>query len=131
MLNRIIIVFAAVLVTLAVAGCSSVKVADKFNGQNISQSGTPVANIVSSNYGCYLVSWLPIVSGDSKDSNSWHLFQDTVTVDGAYSALTKKSSELGATKTIDVRSEEKWSADPITGCLLWTKEVEVSGDAVR
>ena len=131
MLDRIIIVFVTVLATLAIAGCSSVKVANKFNGQNISRSGAPVANIVSSNYGCYFVSWLPIVTGNSKDSSSWHLFEDTVTVDGAHSALIKKSSELGATKTVDVRSEEKWSADPITGCLLWTKEVEVSGNAVK
>lgn len=74
---------------------------------------------------------MPIATGDSKNPSSCHLFQDTVTVDGAYSALTKKSGELGATKTINVRSEEKWTADPITGCLLWTKEVEISGDAVK
>lgn len=131
MLNRILIVFVAALITIAVVGCSSVNVADKFNGQNVSQDGTVAANIVSSNHGWYLVSWVPIVTGDSKDPNSWHLFKDTVTVDGAYGALTKKSAELGATRTINVRSEEKWASDPLTGFLLWNKEAEVSGDAVK
>lgn len=131
MLNRILIVFAAALITLAIVGCSSVKVAEKFNGQNVSQDGTVVVNIVSSNHGWYLVSWIPIVTGDSKDPNSCHFFKDTVTVDGAYSALTKKSAELGATKTIDVRSEEKWASDPLTGFLLWNKGAEVSGNAVK
>lgn len=131
MLNKILTVFSVVLMTLAITGCSSVKVADKFNGQNVSHDSTVIANIVSSNHGWYLVSWIPIVTGDSKNSNSWHLFKDTVTVDGAYSALTKKSAELGATRTINVRSEEKWASDPLTGFLLWNKEAEVSGDAIK
>lgn len=131
MLNRILMVFIVVLITLTIIGCSSVKVADKFNGQNISQTGTPVANIDSSNYGFYLFSCLPIVAGDPNDPDSWHLFQDTVTVDGAYKALTKKSNSLGATKIINVRSEEKWSTNPFTYGIAWTKEVEVTGDAVK
>ena len=47
MFKRNIIVFVAVLVTLVGAGCSSVKVAIKFNGQSISQNGVPVANNAS------------------------------------------------------------------------------------
>jgi len=131
MFKRNLIVFAAVLIILAEAGCSSVKVANKFNGQHISQDGVPIANIISSNYGCYLFSCLPIVTGDSKDSNSYHLFQDTVTVDEAYAAFIKQSSKLGATKTINVRSEEKWYSNPYSYGLFWTKEVEVSGNVIR
>lgn len=131
MFKKNLIVFAVILITLVGAGCSSVKVANKFNEQNISQSSVPVANVISSNYGCFLFSCIPVVTGDSKDSNSYHLFQDTVTVDDAYSALIKQSNKLGATKTINVRSEEKWYSHPYSYGLVWTKEVEVSGDVIR
>ena len=132
MMNRIITIFMVVFITLVLVGCSSVKVADKFDGQNVSKNGTQSANIVSSNHGWYLFCWVPIIAGDLKNLDSCYWFRDTVTVDGVYNVLTKKSSELVAKKkTINVRSEEKWASEPISGFLLWNKGVAVSGNAVK
>ena len=65
---------------------------------------------------------------DNPHKMSW--FKDTVTESAAVGMLTKKSQELGATKTTDLVTLTD-STGMKTLFLIWYCDVQVSGNAVK
>ncbi len=128
-LNWTILAIILVLIT----GCSSVKVGNKYNNMKVSESaGTPLGSIVSANSGCYMLAFIPIVTGDSLNPDGLHYFSDKVLVGEAFEALVKKSKEMGATETLDVSSDVTWEPMlPFGFCIFWEKYVQVSGNAIK
>ncbi|MBU4198935.1 MAG: hypothetical protein KKG09_07405 [Verrucomicrobia bacterium] len=62
--------------------------------------------------------------------NSFALFRDTVTEQAVVDMVTKKSRELGATKTTDLVSRTD-STGLQTLFTIWYYSVQVSGNAVK
>ena len=125
----------AVLATAAVAAvmtaCSSIEVATTFNNVKITDSPNAacVAHLNADIWGIYLFN-LPLFSGSSKQPGRCAIFTDTVRVDNAVSMLTKKAASEDATTITDLSSERTSCWLPIF-LVLWYKDVQVSGNAIR
>lgn len=125
-----LMLLAAAVVTLAlVQGCTSVQVADQFNGQKIATAGTNVAHIYGENWGIYCLS-VPIVGGDTEKPGATVWGKDTVNVKAVTDMVTDKSKALGGTSTLDLKSNTSsfWIM-PTFVCFY--RSVEVSGNAVK
>jgi len=125
-----LMLLAAAVVTLAlVQGCSSVQVADDLNGQKIATAGTNVAHIYGNNWGIYCLS-IPIVGGSTEKPGVTVWGKDTVNVKAVTDMVTDKSKALGATSTLDLKSNTSsfWIM-PTFVCFY--RDVEVSGNAVK
>ena len=119
------------LVGLLLAGCASVNVARDLNNQKLTATGeTPIAHMSGDVYGYYLFGIWPLVTGDPANSKRMAWFRDTVTETAAVGMVTKKSQELGATKTTDLTSLTD-STGIKTLFLVWYYDVQVSGNAVK
>jgi hypothetical protein len=118
--------------TLFMVGCASVDVGKTFNDQRLTEERyTPVAHINGDCWGIYLLSFIPLLTGDTtSDGPKIAVLQDTVNVNAVADMVTRKSKELGATHTVDLTSQRTsmW-----LGFLLifWYKDTQVCGNAVN
>jgi len=114
------------------AGCASVDVGKTFNDQRISEERyNGVAHLNGDCWGIYLLSIIPLITGDtSSNGNVIAILQDTVNVDSVTDMVTRKSKELGATRTIDLVSQRSsfWLGFLF---VFWYKDCQVSGNAVN
>ncbi len=125
-----LMLLAAAVVTLAlVQGCASVQVADDLNGEKIAAAGTNVAHIYGNNWGIYCLS-MPIIGGDIEKPGTMVWGKDTVCVKAVTDMVTAKARTLGATSTLDLKSNTSsfWIM-PTFVCFY--RDVEVSGNAVK
>ncbi len=119
------------LAGLLLAGCASVKVVRDLNGQQLTAAGeTPIAHLHGDIFGYYLFGVWPLFTGDPADPRRFAWFRDTVTETAAVDMLTKKSRELGATKTTDLTTRLD-STGLQTLFTVWYYDVQVSGNAVK
>ena len=132
-MKKITMLLVAALVAVAMAGCASIQTASQkdFNGQNLTQAqAQDVAQINANNWGLYFL-WepyhMPIFTGSTTSIGSITAFEDNVTLPLVVNMATKKSKELGATKTVDMNSM-------VSSKLLFlfsVREVEVSTNAIK
>ncbi len=113
------------------AGCASVEVVDRLNGQQLTTtSDKPIAHLAGDIWGYYLFGCIPLFTGDPDDENGMSWFTDTVKTENAVNMVTRKSAELGASKTTDMQSFSA-STGINTLWLVWYREVQVSANAVK
>lgn len=112
-----------------VGGCASVKVADDLGNQSISDNGKNVAHVYASNWGLYCLS-IPLITGSVDKPGSAVFGKDTVNPRSVVKLATKKSEELGATKTLnlDTKGKSTWIF-PLF--VIFLDEYQVSGNAVK
>ena len=131
MKKSFITVYTLLLLALLFTGCSTVDVANNFNDCKITiNKDKPIAHIHASNYGYYLFSYIPLWTGRPGHANGCSFFLDQVTVGKMVDQVTKKSQELGGTKTINLSSNVLYTGS-FSLWIIWLKEVHVSGDAVK
>lgn len=119
------------LTALLLEGCASVSVVRDLNGQQLTATGeTPIAHLTGDIFGYYLFGVWPLITGDPNDPNGWLWFHDSVTVNNAVGMITRKSKELGATKTTDLYSRTD-STGIQTLFTVWYYDVQASGNAVK
>ena len=126
---RNLIMSALVAVGLAfAAGCASTQVADDLSGQKLtlSPAAKDVAHVYGRTWGFYCL-WIPLITGDTEKPGSAAWFTDTVTVKAVTKMVTAKSKALGASNTLDVKSNTSglWIMP-----VFFINSVEVSGNAV-
>ena len=130
--SKLLVVGTILSLIVLVSGCATVNTATKLNGQQLTQSDTPIAHLNGSNWGIYWLSIVPLLTGNTDKPGMPSVFKDTVTVESVVDMTTAKSKELGATKITDLQSSTTsvlvW---PIPPFLLWYKAVQVSGNAIR
>ena len=134
MTRKSVLLSIALTASVLMAGCASVNTATSLNGQKLTTDGAEVAaHINGSNWGIYFLPILPILTGDPETPGTGMMgFSDNVTVNDVVNMVTKKSSEMGASKTVDLTSHATSLWIPIPPLFLtWYKEVEVSGNAVK
>lgn len=116
---------------LLFSGCSTVQTGSQFNGQRISTSTSDVAHVSAFASGFYFL-WIPLITGSAENPGSITFGEDSCKTLPLTQAITKKSKELNATKTIDVVSTQDSTMllFPIPFLFFW-KSAQVSGNAVR
>ncbi len=133
MLKKMLLLSAVAVAAGLIGGCSSVQTAgvDKLNGQKLSASATDVAHISTHSAGLYFL-WIPLLTGSTQDVGSIVFGEDSVNATALTKALTLKSKELGATKTVDIVSMKGSTMliGPIPFLFYW-KTATVSGNAVK
>jgi uncharacterized membrane protein (DUF441 family) len=118
---------------LILCGCASVDVATVLNDQKLTANDdTPVAHLHGTNWGIYILPFIPIISGNTSDPKSISLFSNEVSVESVVTMVTAKSRDLGATKTVDLQSTTTslWLG-PVPLPVFWYKSVEVTGNAIK
>ena len=121
----------AVAAAVLASGCASVKVADDFGKQKISDNATEknVAHVVANNWGLYLLS-IPMITGSTDKPGAVVFGEDTVNPKSVVKLVTNKSDELGATKTLDLDTKTR-STWIFPLFVFFIEGVETSGNAVR
>jgi len=116
-------------------GCASVSVVktDHLNDQILSPGQEPIAHIRTDNWGYYLFRWIPLVSGNLKHPSAIQFpvfFRNVCNEKHVVDALTKKSKELGANVTTDIRTRDRsgWLSYTL---IFWLMEMEASGNASK
>ena len=129
MIKKTMTIFCMAVVAAMVGGCASVKVADDFNNQSISDAGKNVAHVYATNWGLYCLS-IPLITGSTDKPGSVVFGKDTVNPKSVVKMVTNKSEELGATKTLDLdtKGHSTWIF-PLF--VLFLDEYQVSGNAVK
>jgi hypothetical protein len=125
----------SVAIGLLITGCATLKVVstDQLNEQRLSESGTPVAHLYVANWGIYLFSFIPIVTGNIDNAGGAQiprLFTHNVRVDLLVEKLTQESRRRGGTFVTDLRTRDRSIWMPLT-LIFWLNEFEVSGNASR
>ena len=123
-MKKIMLFLSIAAVGLLMSACASVEVVKNpnLNGQAIANSGRTIAHIDAQNWGIYLFT-IPLFTGSTTNPGSIDVLNDTVNVPSLMPVLTKKSKELGATKTLDLASQYSES-----GLIFY---VNISGNAVK
>ncbi len=123
---------AAIALTVAFTGCSTVRTTQKFNG--LGATAAPKAQTIdhvnAQIYGVYLFNAFPLFSGSPNDTGKTAAFRDTVTLDNGMYLLTKSAREDGANRVIDVQSfySSNWVSLTL---FFWVREIQVSGTAIK
>ncbi len=126
-MKKIMLFLSIAAVGLLMSACASVEVVKNpnLNGQAIANSGRTIAHIDAQNWGIYLFT-IPLFTGSTTNPGSIDVLNDTVNVPSLMPVLTKKSKELGATKTLDLASQYSES-----GLIFYSRSVNISGNAVK
>ena len=129
MIKKMMIALSMAVVAAMIGGCASVKVADDFGSQNISDSSKNVAHVYGTNWGLYCLS-IPLITGSVDKPGSIVFGQDTVNPKSVVKMVTKKSGDLGATKTLDLdtKGNSIWIF-PLF--VIFLNEYQVSGNAAK
>ena len=132
MLRKSLLVALVLAVGVVMTGCASLDLGPTLNNQKLTSADEqPVAHVNGSNWGIYLLPIIPILTGDTDNPGTGITFMDdSVSVDRVVGMVTKKSGELGATKTTDLTSStfSLWLAPTL---VLWYKSCEASGNAIK
>jgi uncharacterized protein YceK len=116
---------------ILVTGCASIQTATSLNDQRITaDASTPVAHVYGSNWGIYFLLYVPLLTGDTAKHGTIAVGRDTVSVAAAVDMVTRKSKELGVTRTTDIQSSST-SVWIIPLPVFWYKSVQVSGNATK
>jgi len=132
-MKKTMAVLVAGIAMLSLVGCASIQTAQKFNSEKIDLNGAQeVAHINGSTWGFYLL-WIPLITGSTDDVGSISfLGPDYVKVEPVVDMVTRKSKEMGATKTLDLVSSTGGMMLPFPfPFLFYINEVQVSGNAVK
>ncbi len=126
-MKKIMLFLSIAAVGLLMSACASVEVVKDPNlsGQAIANSGRTIAHIDAQNWGIYLFT-IPLFTGSTANPGSIDVLNDTVNVSSLMPVLTKKSKELGATKTLDLASQYSEA-----GLIFYTRSINISGNAVK
>ena len=130
-MKKMLAILAVSAVAAMMTACSSIEVATTLNNVKITEAPNAacVAHLNGDIWGIYLFN-LPLFSGSSKQPGRCAIFTDTVRVDNAVAMLTKKAASEDATTITDLSSERTSCWLPIF-LVLWYKDVQVSGNAIR
>ena len=130
-MKKMLAILAVSAVAAMMTACSSIESATTLNNVKITEvpNAACVAHLNGDIWGIYLFN-LPLFSGSSKQPGRCAVFTDTVRVDNAVSMLTKKAASEDATTVTDLTSERTSCWIPIF-LVLWYKDVQVSGNAIR
>ena len=124
---------AAILAVVLMSGCTSMQVANRFNGLPVSESANmpPKAHVNVTMTGFYLFHFIPIATGSVGSVDKWAIFKDTVTVENAVSVLTREArTQLNCTKVYDLKSSTSSAVMPLL-CTFKTVQVSATVDAAK
>ena len=124
---------AAILAVVLMSGCTSMQVANRFNGLPVSESANmpPKAHVNVTMNGFYLFHFIPIATGSVGSVDKWAIFKDTVTVENAVSVLTREArTQLNCTKVYDLKSSTSSAVMPFL-CTFKTVQVSATVDAAK
>lgn len=128
MIKKTIMAMSLAVAAAIAGGCASTQVAEDFGKQKISDEKN-VAHIYASNWGLYLCS-IPLITGSTEKPGAIVFGEDTVNTKSVVKMLTKKSDDMGATKTLnlDTKGGSIWLFPFL---VLFINEVQTSGNAVK
>lgn len=131
-MNRKMSVFFLIASLFVISGCSTVQIAPRESLNNQKLTAGPeqnIAHINANNWGLYFFS-IPLLTGEIESRDSIALMKDTVNVKSVANLATKKSRELGATKSLYMVSSTStvWLVPLL---VIFYKSAEVSLDAVQ
>ena len=125
---------AAILAVVLMSGCTSMQVANRFNGLPVSESASnvpPKAHVNVTMTGFYLFHFIPIATGSVGSVDKWAIFKDTVSVENAVSVLTREArTQLNCTKVYDLKSSTSSAVMPFL-CTFKTVQVSATVDAAK
>jgi hypothetical protein len=127
-MERTILVGLAVLTLLSAVGCSSLTVVTELNNQRFTLDEQPVAHLSARVGGIYLFYYIPLVTGDSEQTDRIRFFRHEPDVERVVHMVTRKSKELGATRLTDLYSwsDSVWASFSL---IFWYRWTSVSGNA--
>ena len=130
-MKKMLAILAVSAVAAMMTACSSIESATTLNNVKITEvpNASCVAHLHADIWGIYLFN-LPLFSGSSKQPGRCAVFTDTVRVDNAVAMLTKKAASEEAMTVTDLSSERTSCWIPIF-LVIWYKDVQVSGNAIR
>ena len=133
-MKKLMLMCALVGVAALFAGCSSLSAVgtSKLSGQSLTPSGSTVAHVSASTAGLYFL-WIPLFVGSENAPGTIAVFsEDTCNVTAVTRMVTRKSKEIGGTRTIDLVSSKssQMIPGPIPFLFYW-KTATISGNAVR
>ena len=131
MVKQVMMVLSAAAAALFLGACASMQTAEDVGNQKISDSSSDknVAHIYATNWGIYCFS-APVFTGSTEKPGDILFGKDTVNTQSVVKMLAKKSSDMGATKTLnlDTKHNSVWI---LPAFVLFYREVQVSGNAVK
>jgi hypothetical protein len=124
----LVLVGLAVLTLLSAGGCSSLTVVTELNNQRFTLDEQPVAHLSARVGGIYLFYYIPLVTGDSEQTDHIRFFRHEPDVERVVHMVTRKSKELGATRLTDLYSwsDSVWASFSL---IFWYRWTSVSGNA--
>jgi hypothetical protein len=123
----------SILFLISLTGCMSMNVQEKLNGQKLSlvEGNTPVAHISYYNYGYYLFSCIPVVTGDPLEEGAMTFFDDTMTVRRGMKAIINRSKKLDADKILNLTSRREVFPTVFSLFTFSYVEIQISCDVVK
>jgi len=121
----------AVVVAVAITGCTSVETSKNFNGMGMTASRSkPVAQINARVYGVFLFDAFPMFCGSVNNTDKVAAFVNTVSLENTLGLATRTARGLGATKVVNVNSYyySHWLWYTV---ILWERQMQVSGTAIK
>jgi len=131
-MDRKIVAFCLIASLFVVSGCASVQIAPRESLNNQKLTSGPeqnIAHINAQNWGLYCFS-IPLLTGDTEKKDTIAVMKDTVNVKSVADLATRKSRELGATKSLDMVSSTN-SVWIMPLFVIFYRSVEVSTNAVQ
>jgi uncharacterized protein YceK len=114
------IICLTVAAAMLLSGCASVETTRAFHGLKVDQSPM-VEHINGTIWGIYLLPTIPLIIPYE---------EGPIDVDTCVNMVTRKAQQLGYTRVCDLQSHcTSWWIIP--SFVLWYKEVQVSGNAVK
>ena len=125
-MKKMLTVLMTVLAVVLMSGCTSMQVANRFNGLPVSETAKmpPVAHVNVKMTGFYLFHIIPIATGSVGSVNKWAILKDTVSVEHAVSVLTREArTQLNGIRIYDLKSS---TSNEVMPFLCTFKTVQVS-----
>jgi hypothetical protein len=130
-MKKMLTVLVTVLAVVLMSGCTSMQVANRFNGLPVSETAKmpPKAHVNVKMTGFYLFHFIPIATGSVGSVNKWAIFKDTVSVENAVSVLTREArTQLNCTRIYDLKSSTSNDVLPFL-CTFKTVQISATVDA--
>ena len=127
-MKKMLTVLMTVLAVVLMSGCTSMQVANRFNGLPVSETAKmpPVAHVNVKMTGFYLFHIIPIATGSVGSVNKWAILKDTVSVEHAVSVLTREArTQLNGIRIYDLKSSTSNEVMPFL-CTFKTVQVSAS-----
>jgi hypothetical protein len=122
-----------VIFLFSLAGCMSVNVQEKLDGQKLSlvEENTAIAHMSYYNYGYYLFGCIPVVTGDPLEEGAMTFFDDTMSVKRGMKVIITKSKALGADKMLNLTSRREVFPTIFSLFTFSYVELQISCDVVK